>query len=64
MHCLLLILILTIREDPLDRFLQAARPAERRAAAAVVASEIDFDTALSRLRRGRTYSADVPGGRL
>jgi hypothetical protein len=45
------------------KFWEAATPAAAaRAAAAVVASGADFDEALSRLKAGRTYSADVARG--
>lgn len=49
--------------DPVTLFLHAESAAQRTAAAeAVLATDIDFDTLLRRLRNGRDYSADVPRG--
>lgn len=48
-----------------QRFFDAPAPAEAaRVALDLAAANVDFESTLGRLRRGREYSADVPTGRL
>ena len=50
-------------DEAFDTFWKAASVAEATtAAAAVVSSGVDFDTAYARLRQGRVYAADAPRG--
>jgi len=50
---------------PLDSFFRAVTPADRKQVAAELsASELPFEVILEELRRGPTYSNDVPRGRL
>jgi acetyl esterase/lipase len=44
------------------QFFDARTPADLAAASAMIASATGFDDAFSRLKRGRSYSADVPRG--